>query len=618
MFILFLKVQIFLLYLTLGQALAWQPNSHNSRLENETRFEKGSLFLLKGRLKVVNNHVIVPCQYDYKVLLSRFGMLITGINGVIKELISRNKTEYITELNSVKEEIRRKVAGIDSVFHGYQITHKTGRRKRGAMNFVGSIANVLFGVAEETQVVALNKIITNVTSVSENNLKDLNIIKSAIGLTSHKLNKIRGIQIKTLNSISKLRNQAREISLDVENLAENMMFEHELNMVRLSMLELFFEANDIVEGVKNLFAGIYSDSIISNKYLLNILNEIKLNGHQLMLPDDTLHLETYKHIMGIFGVFSKEQDTFIFFLAIPTSSSLPLPDFELYEVHTFPNPIHNGFGAVVKYHDLPKFIGTSSNSKYFLEFDDLQDCKYINNNYFCKLKNNIFDFEKSKRCAAVLYSNKPNYLEHCKFSIAKDAADKIKKVLNRFYYFINETVKMEIVCKNSSYNRHVVLKGLGFVNLAPRCEGIGPSLLLPSSVASYEPVHSIKVFNKPINYSLKVLNTSVIPFSSETLKNLTKDLNKDVSVDELLLKLNVPNQPLSVHYRYDFVDAVIIVILLSLLVIAFGFYRGIIRVVPVEHNEQLYADVIPPALPPLNLRNDENIGMQHNQYYANI
>ena len=89
-------------------------------------------------------------------------------------------------------------------------------------------------------------------------------------------------------------------------------------------------------------------------------------------------------------------------------------------------------------------------------------------------------------------------------------------------------------------------------------------------------------------------------------------------MNELLLKLNVPNQPLSVHYRYDFVDAVIIVILLSLLVIAFGFYRGIIRVVPVEHNEQLYADVIPPALPPLNLRNDENIGMQHNQYYANI
>ena len=498
-------------------------------------------------MRVINSRVICPVKFRYNGLLTRFGNLLEGVDGILRSINEKNFTEseMISDIEGLKDELRRNVARITDFFYSFRVTH-SNRSKRGAVDIVGTVAHSLFGLATDEQIRQVDIAINNLNTQSDEILKNLDIITSVVELTTDKLKYLRQSQIKSINSISKLYSQVQLASKDINNLGQQALLEHAFSKVGITLLENFMRADELLTGIKNMFAGVFDENIINNKFLLHILSSIKLSGHRLLLPDDSLHLNTYKSILKISSVYDVYNDCFIFLLSIPTYSALQLPTFELYKLIIFPTPLKEAQGAVIKYMDMPKHIAISKN--LFIEMQDLDLCKKVNNNYFCELNTGLNTFDYNTRCSAKLFELKEDYLKYCDYRFSHAAQNRVVKVQNTYFYYFNDSLDIEIVCQNASENKHVVLKGLGRVDLAPKCEGLGRGWLLPSSIASYSTERVVKTFHVPKKFSLPLLNTTYLPMINVSeLVNITKELGGDITL-KLLMKqkrLLIQNQ----HFR---------------------------------------------------------------------
>ena len=187
----------------------------------------------------------------------------------------------------------------------------------------------------------------------------------------------------------------------------------------LNFLELELNVNDIIGGIRRMIQGKIDDHIVSSKFLLNVLKDIKEAGHTLILPNNNYYLKYYEKLINVGTTYDSQVDSITFYLSIPTYAAMPMPTFKLSKILTFPTPIHKTSNAIIIYENLPKFIATSSN--YFIEIDNLNSCVEFKNNYFCELTEPINNFKVNQNCSAALFKNIEDKYKHCKVNIANGA-----------------------------------------------------------------------------------------------------------------------------------------------------------------------------------------------------
>ena len=170
-------------------------------------------------MRVINSRVICPVKFRYNGLLTRFGNLLEGVDGILRSINEKNFTEseMISDIEGLKDELRRNVARITDFFYSFRVTH-SNRSKRGAVDIVGTVAHSLFGLATDEQIRQVDIAINNLNTQSDEILKNLDIITSVVELTTDKLKYLRQSQIKSINSISKLYSQVQLASKDINNL----------------------------------------------------------------------------------------------------------------------------------------------------------------------------------------------------------------------------------------------------------------------------------------------------------------------------------------------------------------------------------------------------------------
>ena len=132
---------------------------------------------------------------------------------------------------------------------------------------------------------------------------------------------------------------------------------------------------------------------------------------------------------------------------------------------------------------------------------------------------------------------------------------------------------MEIVCTNPEYNKSLRLKGLGYFILRENCEGIGPSVMLPSSVASYTQMYELEKYHNPLNYRINLKNLSLLPVvEPEKLQKMVSQLKEDTSVFKLVDNLSeITNDSRFSRYSNIGGDMGVIVVFL-VIVIALIYY----------------------------------------------
>ena len=562
----------------------------------------GVLFLRQGTMNLISNRVIVPVTFRYNGLVDQFNRLLNSLGKIRVYLKEANITEdsYRQEIELLQLNLHETASRVQKFFYGYQITHAVpvNRRRRGAVNFVADIGQVLFGFATDSQINNVNAALGNLSRQTDESLHRMNIMTQVVGLNAARLDKLRKAQIGTVNAVDNLTVKVKDVRGDVNNLSKKVSVDHAFNQVSLKMLALYARVEIVIAGIKNMFAGIFNENIIDDKFLLHILSEVKRTGHQLLLPDDYLSLHIYKQITKITSIYDRVSDSFVMYLAIPTNGALELPKFGLFRLRHFPVPVTNGHGLVMKYQSLPNYIAISD--QYFIELEDIHQCQAVANTYYCSTSNPLFRFENSNRCSAKLFTG-TDHLTFCSHWFAHSAEDKFIKVNNEYYYYVNGSKQIQIVCSNSSLNKEITLTGLGSVKLGPDCEGLGTGLLLPASLATYEKEMNIDIFHKPKQIELDLLNTSILPITDGWIvHNITKDLDKDLSLKEIMNMINMKSSQPIKYFSYTVSKVELYVVwMITAILIAAGIY--IWRTVRVQTDEQHDYEVpLPPRLPPLN------------------
>ena len=257
-------------------------------------FDKSSgvIFQGTGELIMSNSFVIIPINFTFHELIINLGRLRVNIGRSISNIRPYEEgdellTDMIKDLEIMEAEVDAKVAFIYDFLYGLapvnnNILHRT---KRGAVNLVGNIANALFGVATEKQLDGLNKVLANISELSDENAKNLNIIDNVLTLTTDHLDKMRHSQEKIWDTVKRVVNQTMVLNKLQKKVEHRELLAHTFSKLSVNLVEFSETANQLIDGIRVMFGGKLDNRIIDNKYFSFLLDEIRRHEHNLLVND---------------------------------------------------------------------------------------------------------------------------------------------------------------------------------------------------------------------------------------------------------------------------------------------------------------------------------------------
>ena len=222
----------------------------------------GVLFLRQGELQLISNRVIVPVTFRYNGLVDQFSRLLNSLGKIKLFLREANITEesYKQEIDVLQSSLHEKASRVQKFFYGFQISHgvPASRRRRGAINFVADIGNVLFGLATDAQIENVNAALGNLSRQTDESLHRMNIMTQVVGLTAARLDKLREAQIGSVNAVDELTVKVKNVRDDLSNLEKRVSVDHAFNRVSLKMLALYSRTEILIAGIKDMFTGVFN------------------------------------------------------------------------------------------------------------------------------------------------------------------------------------------------------------------------------------------------------------------------------------------------------------------------------------------------------------------------
>ena len=184
----------------------------------------GLVFTNKGRLTVTSKQVLVTAQlssleildppellrkeaYDLKTIMERefsqvphFRLLLDNLRHATSVLIDtqRNLRDFIIQY----EEIPR------------------SRTKRGAVNFIGDVAHVLFGLATDSQVQVIANNLENIHKMTEEQRRLLNLHTKLLNETVRDMSLIRKAQTRMEKAVNLTKTIIGEIATSIRHINE--------------------------------------------------------------------------------------------------------------------------------------------------------------------------------------------------------------------------------------------------------------------------------------------------------------------------------------------------------------------------------------------------------------
>ena len=125
---------------------------NDSSINNGDHFKNGILFVERGLLFNINSRVVVPIIFKTTQIENSYLNLLNELENICAEVKLENKTElneFLVDVETLKYGVELTFKRVVKFFNGIKVTRT--RQKRGAINFIGDIGSVLFGLSTEEQ-----------------------------------------------------------------------------------------------------------------------------------------------------------------------------------------------------------------------------------------------------------------------------------------------------------------------------------------------------------------------------------------------------------------------------------------------------------------------------------
>ena len=149
-----------------------------------------------------------------------------------------------------------------------QVVGEKGRVKRGLLNFVGEISNILFGIVDEN---TLNNRLNQYTDV-------LNTVKEIISMSLSSINQLDDNIVRLGNLFTDLSKQMFTMSSRLNNILHFTTLGITISNYNLGISNIIQHTNILLLSIAVTAKGIASPSLINRIDINNINDKLELNN----------------------------------------------------------------------------------------------------------------------------------------------------------------------------------------------------------------------------------------------------------------------------------------------------------------------------------------------------
>ena len=111
---------------------------------------------------------------------------------------------------------------------------------------------MLFGTATEDQINKVEEGLSQINDMSKENLRKLNIVTSIVNINTQRVSKLKNVQIKIANDVSRLYNNLANVTIKINVNSEQIQLEHIINRLSFSFIYSLVRM-EIHQHADNLF-----------------------------------------------------------------------------------------------------------------------------------------------------------------------------------------------------------------------------------------------------------------------------------------------------------------------------------------------------------------------------
>ena len=384
------------------------------------------------------------------------------------------------------------------VGHNPDASHSR-RKTRGAMNFMGSLANTLFGTATQDQVDVIHNRLRSLDTFTEDERKLLNVHSRVINVTLNELNNVHQALEKLEVATRVTKTLMTKMEKNIEKNEKSILSLEILLHVQLALTSIAADHINFKIGLQHMMETHISPNIVTNAFLLQLLDEISIK-HELLFPPKAEYLELHRNAIRV--IHKTALHDLSFYLLVPLRG-IPADIFDVFRMTSLPFPISNSDAFLVHKPSKKYLVINKARNKFFLT-DDLDDCKRSNRLLICPPKQPIYS-SNARSCEVAVFLNKPSVSEICKPLIVKSFKPIFVEQTSGWSYATSAPLDITVNCKNTSIpiTRHTI-NGTGLIKLNIGCSLHGDTFSLPASSTYVDDTHLLiqpYPFSTPIAFS---------------------------------------------------------------------------------------------------------------------
>ena len=413
----------------------------------------------------------------------------------------QGKCQEITEIKLLRTRLTRTCNNIKLLDQITDVPSKK-RKRRGLINFVGSLSKTLFGTLDASDLNYIDSEIDKLYNVTNSLAKGLTNQTHIIKLL---LNNANNVNVRI---ISKMYNQRVEMNRDVK-------ISNYLTMCGFLLADLQEDVNAITNAIGDAKHGIIHPQVFTPLNLVNGIKALEDSNHRAYSIENKI--ENYQVILDISNInilLSKKRLSYII--------DIPVLEDDPYSVyHVIPIPIRKGKAYFIV---LPEneFLLLDQNNRIMVPTDEttLNQCKRNNKNeLICQRNQPSLLLSEAHTCTKQVIDRRKLEIEidQCKTGLFKIKDISYIKMRNNQGYlmFPEETEVIDVLCgaKIDYFTIHDPV----IVNSDQDCTLTTKGALI--KIAPTKITQEAIYLRKTVNYPINISEINLISDSLETTRH---------------------------------------------------------------------------------------------------
>lgn len=368
---------------------------------------------------------------------------------------------FLSEINDNREHVMRII----------ETPKNSYRAKRGLINLVGIIANVLFGVCDSNDAEYFYSKIRELefshSRISQLTNTQTQIMQSIISNVNSSLLEIEENQTKLSNKYNYLLHEIQIEKIEIGILNFKTALEERVSVLNIILAQYAFETENLVNIINMALQGLVHSSVLDAKTFKNQIRDIKAQlttGEGIPVNLENSSLSELFRLITTNVIFV--DNILIFIMEIPLVNSY---EFVLYK--TIPLPVNVGNNSYVTIVPTSDYIAVDKSKLYYLELSEVQmlKCKLITNMLICPYDQQLRHLDGS--CLLTLFRKQGMLPESCKLRTINFNFTIWHRLENtNSWIYVATRDNIIIKCKNVSETVGLSINGTGILELNNECE----------------------------------------------------------------------------------------------------------------------------------------------------